>query len=116
MSTKICKNSGISNDTLNKFTINKGEILVGRCNEKLFACDNSCPHKGASLHRGYFKNGNLVCYMHDYEFDVSTGKLIKISEKWTNQHPSWKKSKDIKMYQIIKKSDYLYVETKGKHP
>lgn len=107
---KVCKASEIKDNSLNKFFVNANEVLIGKCNGKLFACNNSCPHKGASLHRGYYEKGNLVCYLHDYEFDITSGKLVKVGERWKNQAPAWKKSDDLTMYDIFEKSGYVYVE------
>ena len=60
------------------------EILVGRLNGRLFACNNSCPHRGASLVKGELKgNNNLACWMHGYEYNVFTGNLENMK--------SWKK-------------------------
>ncbi len=56
---RVCNVSDIKENSLNKFTIEKKEILVGKKNGKLFACDNSCPHRGASLHKGVFKENNF---------------------------------------------------------
>ena len=66
----MCNVSEIKENSLNKFTIEKKEILVGKKNGKLFACDNSCTHRGESMHKGIYKGNNVVSYMHDYEFDV----------------------------------------------
>ena len=35
------------------FNINGSDVLVGRRNGQLFSCNNSCPHRGASLSKGY---------------------------------------------------------------
>ena len=65
------------------FTVEQTDVLIGRRNGKLFAFNNSCPHRGASLSKGEFNNDNIVCYMHGYEFNVFTGKLENMK--------SWKK-------------------------
>ncbi len=112
---RVCNISDIKENSLNKFTIEKRDILVGKRNGKLFACDNSCPHRGASLHKGIYKGNNLVCYMHDYEFDVVTGKLTnmkswKKSDTWIEQNPAWRKSGNLIMYDIEIKQNGVYVK------
>jgi len=110
-----CKLSEISDNSLNKFTVHGRDILVGMRNGKLFACDNTCPHRGASLHKGHYNQDNVVCYLHGYEYDICSGKLVnmkswKQSEGWVEQNPEWRKSGDLVMYEVEVKSDSVYVK------
>ena len=112
---RVCDVSDIKENSMSKFTIDKKEILVGKKNGKLFACDNSCPHRGASMHKGYYKDDKVVCYMHDYEFDIESGKLTnmkswKKSDTWVEQNPAWRASGDLIMYDVEIKDDGVYVE------
>jgi nitrite reductase/ring-hydroxylating ferredoxin subunit len=84
----LCNNKDIVNDTMKPFRINtKKEVLVGKINERLFACDNYCPHKGAILSKGKLKpiENRIVCYMHYFEYNLFTGKLEKIPDIWKKQ-------------------------------
>lgn len=110
---RICSVSDIEN-SMTKLTVDKKDILVGRKDGKLFVCNNSCPHKGASLHKGYYKNNNIVCAMHDYEFDVDSGKLTnmkswKKSDTWVEQNYSWRASGDLTMYDVKIRDDDIYL-------
>ncbi len=60
----------------------------------MFACKNSCPHRAALLSKGQLKpsDNRIVCYMHGFEYNVFTGKLEWIPNKWMNQSQGWKKS------------------------
>jgi len=112
---RVCSVSDIKEDSLNKFIIGQKEVLVGNRNGKLFACDNMCPHKGASLHKGTYKDNNLMCYMHDYTFDISSGKLInmaswKKSDSWVEQSYSWRKSGDLMIYDVIIQENNIYLK------
>ncbi|MFL6339813.1 MAG: Rieske (2Fe-2S) protein, partial [Nitrososphaeraceae archaeon] len=49
---RVCSSDEINNNSMVVFTINHTDILIGRRNGKLFACNNSCPHRGASLSKG----------------------------------------------------------------
>jgi len=116
---RVCNVSEIKENSMNKFTIENKEILVGKKNGKLFACDNSCPHKGASLHKGVYKGNNVVCHLHNYEFDVLTGKLTnmkswKKSDTWIEQNPAWRASGDLIMYDIEIKNNDVYLEIRPK--
>lgn len=111
---RVCSVSDVLENSLNKFIIDKKEILVGKKDGKVFACNNSCPHKGASLHKGVYKDNNLVCHMHNYSFDIHSGKLTnmaswKKSDTWVEQNYSWRASGDLMMYDVMVKNDEIYL-------
>lgn len=112
---RVCRVSNIKENSINLFIIQKNEVLVGNRNGKLFACNNMCPHKGAALHKGRYQDNNLVCYMHDYTFDVLSGKLTnmaswKKSDTWVEQSYSWRASGDLTMYDVMIKENYIYLK------
>ena len=97
------------------FTIEQTDVLIGRRNGKLFAFNNSCPHRGASLSKGEFNNDKIVCYMHGYEFNVFTGRLEnmkswKKENTWIEQSAEWRKSGDLILYTVIEKDEDIYVD------
>jgi nitrite reductase/ring-hydroxylating ferredoxin subunit len=97
------------------FTIDHTDILIGRRNGKLFACNNSCPHRGASLSKGEFNNNNIICYMHGYEFNIFTGKLEhmkswKKEDTWIEQNAEWRKSGNLILYTVMEKNKNIYIE------
>jgi len=113
---KVCKMSDVKDNSMSLFNIDSKEIIVGKYNGKLFACDAHCPHKGAYLHRGWFNEHNIVCPRHNYEFDISSGKLAKMTswkEKhptWIEQHPNWRKSGDLPVYEVKVSNGYVLVD------
>ncbi len=38
------------------------------------AIDDACPHRGASLAEGWCENGQVLCPLHGWAFDVRTGQ------------------------------------------
>lgn len=111
---RVCQASEVKDKSIRKFSVNDREIVIGRYGGKLFASDNSCPHKGASMHKGYYKNGRVVCYLHDYEFDINSGKLANIPDRWKKQSEGWKKAGNLVMHHVTEDSDYIYVELDDK--
>jgi nitrite reductase/ring-hydroxylating ferredoxin subunit len=98
------------------FSVDHTEVLVGRLRGRLFACNNSCPHRGASLVKGELKGDKdvVACWMHGYEYDVFTGKLEsmkswKKEDTWIEQSPEWRKSADLTLYSIMEKDGIIYV-------
>ena len=45
-------------------------IAVFNTRGKIFAWDNRCPHRGASLGDGYITNTTVQCKFHLWEFDI----------------------------------------------
>jgi nitrite reductase/ring-hydroxylating ferredoxin subunit len=52
----------------------------------------------------------MVCYLHDFEYDIFSGKLEKIPDKWADQSPEWKKSKDLTLFKVLEKDGGIFVE------
>ena len=114
MLLQICRSEEIQDSGWKVFTINSIDFLIGRRNGKLFACNNSCPHRGASLSKGHFNGDNIVCHMHGYEYDVFSGKLMnmkswKKESTWVEQSPEWRKSGDLVKYPIFERDGLVYV-------
>ena len=112
---RVCSTEKIDNNSMAVFTIKQTDVLIGRRNGKLFAFNNSCPHRGASLSKGEFNDNNIVCYMHGYEFNVFTGKLENVKSwkkenTWIEQSAEWRKSGDLILYTVIEKDKDIYVD------
>jgi nitrite reductase/ring-hydroxylating ferredoxin subunit len=110
----VCKSDEIEERSMKKFNVGHIEVLVGRIQGKVFACNNSCPHRGASLVKGELKGNNVVCWMHGYEYDVFTGKLQnmkswKKEDTWMEQSAEWRQSGDLILYPLIEKEGTVYV-------
>ena len=56
------------------FTIASKTIAVFRTRSgKLFATDNRCPHKSGPLAEGLLSGDSVVCPLHQFRFDMTTG-------------------------------------------
>lgn len=112
---RICKSSDIQENSMRAFYIGKTDVLVGRHKNILFSCNNSCPHRGASLSKGEIKGDNIVCYMHGYEFNVFNGKLVnmkswKKESQWMEQTDAWRESGGLTLYPVTEKDNEVYVD------
>jgi nitrite reductase/ring-hydroxylating ferredoxin subunit len=56
------------------FTIGRRRLVVGRTARGFFALDDACPHAGGSLSEGMLDAGSVVCPIHGYAYDVTTGE------------------------------------------
>ncbi len=105
----------IAENSFRKITIGKEELVIGKKDNKLFAFNNICPHRGASLSKGSLHNDNIVCYMHGYEYNVFSGKLEnmkswKQDDKWMEQTDEWRYSDDLTTYRVYEKEGKIMVE------
>lgn len=112
---KVCNSDDVQDNSLHVFTIENKDVLVGRRRGKIFACDNSCPHRGASLSKGHFSGDNIVCYMHGYEFNIFTGSLERMKswkreDNWVEQSPEWRKSGNLKLYRFEERDNGIFVD------
>jgi nitrite reductase/ring-hydroxylating ferredoxin subunit len=111
----LCRSEELQDNAMKLFNLDSHlQVLVGRTQGRLFACNNSCPHRGASLAKGDLKNERIICYMHGYEYNVFTGRLVnmkswKKEETWMEQSPAWRKSDDLLLYQVYEKDGIVYV-------
>lgn len=52
------------------------------------AIDNICPHRGGSLGEGKLKDQCIVCPLHQWTFDLETGKNIRTPEVKLKTYPT----------------------------
>ncbi len=53
------------------------DVLVALVEGKPFAIEDACNHSGASLSEGPRRGDCVVCPMHAYVFELSTGRLVE---------------------------------------
>ena len=110
MEYKVCNSEELPNNSMKVITIQDSNILVCRSNNRLFALDNSCPHRGASLFKGEIKGTRIICYMHDFEYDLINGNLLHIPNKWYDQSPNWTRSDNLLLFPVSEKNGKIYVQ------
>ena len=110
MEYKVCNSKDLPNNSMKMIYIQGSKILVYRSNNRLFALDNSCPHRGASLSKSEIKETKIICYMHDFEYDLISGKLLHIPSKWNDQNPNWTKSGNLLLFPISEKDGEIYIQ------
>lgn len=61
-------------DFVKQINVEGKKLCVVKDNDEVFVVQNTCPHAGAILSGGWCKNGNLVCPIHRYEYNLKTGR------------------------------------------
>lgn len=92
-----------------KKDLSPGQILkIEAGDEIILVCQNSgryqavsgiCPHQYWPLDEGYVIGSRIVCPLHGSEFDLDTGRCLRLPA-----------SSPLKTYQVVEMGDELYVE------
>ena len=70
-------------------------IAVFRFNGEFFAVDDTCPHRGGSLHEGKVEYGVVSCPWHEWKFDLRTGICPINPLSKIETYPVWVEDDDI---------------------
>ena len=89
---------------MRRYEIEGHKIVIGRTDSgNYFAVQAECPHKGGPLEKGQLEGDVLICPWHRYEFNVLTGRLLKITVG--PRYGRWREAADLKTYGIEKVPD-----------
>lgn len=54
-----------------------GDIGVFRtADDRIFAVDDRCPHRGGPLSQGIVHGGRVTCPLHDWAIDLASGEAV----------------------------------------
>jgi len=65
---KVCHISELPEQSAKVIMVNETPVAVFNVSGKIFAWDNRCPHRGASLGDGYLSDKTVQCKYHLWEF------------------------------------------------
>ncbi|SFB49024.1 Rieske (2Fe-2S) protein [Algoriphagus aquimarinus] len=61
---------------IHKINLDDKTIALVRSGELFHAFQANCPHRGTSLFEGSLtKEGEIICPLHEYRFDMKTGEV-----------------------------------------
>ena len=75
--------------------IQSKSIGIFRFNGNFFAADDTCPHKGGSLHEGTVEDSVVSCPWHEWQFDLRTGICPINPPSKIETYPIWVEGSDI---------------------
>ena len=58
------------------FVVEERKVAVFNIDGELYAIDDRCPHRGASLGKGTLDGVVVPCPLHKWEFDIRTGQCV----------------------------------------
>lgn len=56
--------------------VNGMRVVLARVGEQVYACADTCPHRGGPLGEGKLTGARLTCPWHGWMFDVRTGACL----------------------------------------
>jgi nitrite reductase/ring-hydroxylating ferredoxin subunit len=75
-------------DAIKTVQVNGKQICIISKDDKIYATQATCPHAGGHLAEGWCKNGNLVCPIHRYEYNLETGRGAEGQGDYINIYPT----------------------------
>lgn len=67
---KVCHIDELPEKSAKVIMVKDIPVAVFNVGGKIFAWDNRCPHRGASLGDGYITDKTVQCKFHLWEFDI----------------------------------------------
>lgn len=74
---KSIEDIDFNDEGLAELSVENKRICISKNNQTLQACAAICPHAAQPLVDGYVDvKGNIVCCLHQYKFNLSSGKNV----------------------------------------
>lgn len=65
--------AALGEGTTRAVVVGNEAIVLARHGDRIYACENRCPHQGQPLAGGLLRRGQLICRHHGARFDLVTG-------------------------------------------
>lgn len=103
----VAESAEVKRNQPHKITVwGKDYTLWKTKNNKYYAVDDACPHKGAAFSVGTIHENRVVCPYHGYEFD-SKGNLTVVPGLCFQPSPIY----NIQRYSVVEKHGWVYLNT-----
>ena len=70
------------------FSAGNLRVAVFREGDRWYAIDEACPHQGTSLAAGVLHEGRVICPLHAWVFDVTTGQCPRGTHEGVRVYPT----------------------------
>lgn len=72
---------------IKQIKINGKKLCLIRHHNQLYAVQNTCPHADGILSGGWCKDGQVVCPIHRYTYNLATGRGAKGQGDYIDTYP-----------------------------
>jgi NAD(P)H-dependent nitrite reductase small subunit len=75
---KACRLDELADGTARRVMVGERPLAIVRCGERVYACLDSCPHKGGFLSEGWVSAARheVICPWHRFRFHLETGASV----------------------------------------
>jgi nitrite reductase/ring-hydroxylating ferredoxin subunit len=70
----VAENMPVKEASIQKLKAGNRVICLVGFEGKYYAISAKCPHAGGELAGGWCKDGNIICPLHRYEYNLKTGR------------------------------------------
>ncbi|MDP6532424.1 MAG: Rieske (2Fe-2S) protein [Candidatus Marinimicrobia bacterium] len=84
---EVCSLKNLQDKKSTVIMVDDTPIAVFFTAGKLFAWDNRCPHRGASLADGHIKEESIQCKFHLWEFGIEDGCAVHNPDVKIEEYP-----------------------------
>ncbi len=74
-------------DFVTSIKIDGQKLCLVKYQAKVYVMQNTCPHAGGSLSGGWCRNGNIVCPIHRYQYNLLSGKGLPGQRDFITVYP-----------------------------
>lgn len=73
---KVAKLPEIPAGSLKHVEVAGRALALANLDGRIYALDNTCPHRGGPLSMGFLDGENIECPLHAWQFNLRTGKCV----------------------------------------
>lgn len=74
-------------DFVEQIKVDGKKLCLIRHQQKMYVVQNTCPHAGGILSGGWCKEGNIVCPIHRWQYNLTTGRGAEGQGDYINVYP-----------------------------
>jgi 3-phenylpropionate/trans-cinnamate dioxygenase ferredoxin subunit len=105
---KVCEIADISKGTMKGFTVKDKQVLVANVDGDFYVMDAICSHMHGYLPSGKLQKNIVICPVHEANFDVITGKVVKDVRRLFRMAIGG--AKDLQTYKTSIKDNSVFIE------
>jgi nitrite reductase (NADH) small subunit len=92
---RVAKAVEIPAGTIREFQVEGKAIALANVGGKFHAINNTCLHRGGPLGQGVLEGNIVTCPWHGWEYDVTTGKVVRNPAVGVDCYPLEVRGEDI---------------------
>jgi nitrite reductase (NADH) small subunit len=82
-----CPVTDLAEDKPKSCQVSGRNVTLVKSNDRVFALDGVCPHRGGPLAEGFVQDGCLYCPWHGWGFNLETGNYVGAPGIGVRTHP-----------------------------